>query len=76
MSARLVVQDELAGDVAICLGAHDGDSALRRTSRNGTSRSGAASFGMPSSRSLIMFRCISLEPPATLLAWRDKYCVE
>ena len=36
---------------------------------NGTSRSGAASRGRPSTRSLMMLRWISLLPPAML------YCV-
>ena len=85
---RLVVQDQLAWYITLCPGtlrgrlahrvllAHRVTIALRRTSRKGVSRSRVGSFGMPSSRSLIMFRCISLDPPATQLAWRDRYCNE
>ena len=47
-------------------------SAFRRTSRKGTSRSAADSRGMPSTRSLMMLRWISLLPPARHSAWREE----
>ena len=46
--------------------------ALLRTSLYGMSRSAAHSRGMPSTRSAMMLRWISLLPPARLVAWRSR----
>ena len=46
--------------------------ALLRTSLYGMSRSAAHSRGMPSTRSAMRLRWISLLPPARLVAWRSR----